>query len=705
MTEARRRASSPSRAPTSPTSPTSDRQSAARFDARSPSASPTPQRIPSVSQLPRDVKLVLVGDAWPTAAALHDNIIVRVPRDLPLSHSATAIASQLGRRSLDGLKLWKGKGKPPDVRPGSRVKLSQTPDQLRSKGTQVLYIEREPIRVMLCGDAWPCRPRLSDNLYVTCSRAEPLASSQAEFAEVLGCGLDNLAFYRARGRPPDVSRGKQVSLARSADQLDFREKAVLLYVAKADFLPRLEAFYARHDASKVRNAAAVLDAYYGREEELFAKLRRKYGAEPPVAAPVPQAAAHVDPGSDEAGQSLSSPCVMPSSHPGSHGSVLSGGPTATSLPPPGTDRFGFEVDADLLAELDAVRSAEGAAEGRKAVAQELRSGRVDASVMQLLAKWGLEDEDRVVEWSRQCGATAARAVSAETERYASVIDEAQRECAHAAEQIERDLLRTFPGCHRFAEGARMVEALRRVLLAHAAGSITGYCQGLNFIAGALLLTVPEQDVYWILRRITDCEKYMLGYFNQSMENCTLDQRVLTRIVDEQLPGLTDHLARLGLSVTSLSVKWFLCLFIDAAPMETVFRMWDCFLVAGLPVLFRITLALLRKHKGALMEADDIGTALMVMKDATALLTDCGPLLTAAMQEDVSLEQIRRIREAEKEAQAAASAERERRREALRRAREERQQRSPPPEEAEESPSSSPSPRQSLLNLFRSLARR
>lgn len=54
----------------------------------------------------------------------------------------------------------------------------------------------------------------------------------------------------------------------------------------------------------------------------------------------------------------------------------------------------------------------------------------------------------------------------------------------AVEQIDKDLHRTFPNHPAMDEAGRA--ALRRVLTAYAAHNpVVGYCQGMNFLAGAL----------------------------------------------------------------------------------------------------------------------------------------------------------------------------------------------------------------------------
>ena len=69
--------------------------------------------------------------------------------------------------------------------------------------------------------------------------------------------------------------------------------------------------------------------------------------------------------------------------------------------------------------------------------------------------------------------------------------------ADAKVQVEKDLPRTFPA-HPLLEGVGR-DALRRVLLAYARyNPKVGYCQGLNFLAGLLLLLMPEESAFYVL---------------------------------------------------------------------------------------------------------------------------------------------------------------------------------------------------------------
>lgn len=64
--------------------------------------------------------------------------------------------------------------------------------------------------------------------------------------------------------------------------------------------------------------------------------------------------------------------------------------------------------------------------------------------------------------------------------------------------IVKDLDRTYPG-HSFFEHSSNISALQRVLTAFAVRNPeVGYCQSMNFVAGMLLLHLPEEEAFWIM---------------------------------------------------------------------------------------------------------------------------------------------------------------------------------------------------------------
>ncbi|CAA0829561.1 Ypt/Rab-GAP domain of gyp1p superfamily protein [Striga hermonthica] len=196
-------------------------------------------------------------------------------------------------------------------------------------------------------------------------------------------------------------------------------------------------------------------------------------------------------------------------------------------------------------------------------------------------------------------------------------------------QIEKDLPRTFPGHPALDEGGR--NALRRLLTAYARHNPSvGYCQAMNFFAGLLLLLMPEENAFWTLTGLLD--DYFEGYYSEEMIESQVDQLVLEELMHEKFPKIANHLEYLGVQVAWVAAPWFLTIFINMLPWESVLRVWDVLLFEGNRVmLFRTALALMELYGPALVTTKDAGDAVTLLQSLTGSTFDSSQLvLTACM---------------------------------------------------------------------------
>ena len=83
----------------------------------------------------------------------------------------------------------------------------------------------------------------------------------------------------------------------------------------------------------------------------------------------------------------------------------------------------------------------------------------------------------------------------------------------SANEIEKDIHRTFPG-HCFFSSEKGQSAVRNVLLAYSIRNPSlGYCQSMNFIVGLLLLQMSEENSFSILCYIV--EELLEDYFGKT----------------------------------------------------------------------------------------------------------------------------------------------------------------------------------------------
>ena len=187
------------------------------------------------------------------------------------------------------------------------------------------------------------------------------------------------------------------------------------------------------------------------------------------------------------------------------------------------------------------------------------------------------------------------------------------------DQIVADMPRTFPDNAHFdsTNPASLQTPLLRILRAMAnSNPKVGYCQGLNYVGGLLLLaTRDEEATFWLLKALT--ERILPEYYAPAMPGLLVDIRVLAVIARQEVPRVAAHIDKLGMPWALLASKWFICLFADVLPVETVLRVWDCLFAEGSKVLFRVALALLKLNESRLLSRTEFADLAEELKAVVA----------------------------------------------------------------------------------------
>ncbi|GAB5588134.1 GTPase-activating protein [Umbelopsis nana] len=169
--------------------------------------------------------------------------------------------------------------------------------------------------------------------------------------------------------------------------------------------------------------------------------------------------------------------------------------------------------------------------------------------------------------------------------------------------ILRDLTRTFPKHEYFEKDGPGSQALFNVVKAYSLyDNEVGYCQGLAFIVGPLLLNMPEEEAFSVLVRMM--KHYGLrGHFTPQME--TLHQRLyqFEGLLKEHIPHLHRHLEAQGIRASMYASQWFMTLFAYKFPFNLVYRIYDIVLAEGTEALFRFSLALMERNQATILSLD------------------------------------------------------------------------------------------------------
>ncbi|XP_053779676.1 TBC1 domain family member 8 isoform X3 [Desmodus rotundus] len=193
--------------------------------------------------------------------------------------------------------------------------------------------------------------------------------------------------------------------------------------------------------------------------------------------------------------------------------------------------------------------------------------------------------------------------------YGNLVEESMGKCCLVTEEIERDLHRSLPE-HPAFQNETGIAALRRVLTAYAhRNPKIGYCQSMNILTSVLLLYAKEEEAFWLL--VAVCERMLPDYFNHRVIGAQVDQSVFEELVKEHLPELAEHLNDPS-ALASISLSWFLTLFLSIMPLESAVNVVDCFFYDGIKAIFQLGLAVLDACAKDLCSSRDDGQALMVL---------------------------------------------------------------------------------------------
>ncbi|XP_027021783.2 growth hormone-regulated TBC protein 1b isoform X2 [Tachysurus fulvidraco] len=151
----------------------------------------------------------------------------------------------------------------------------------------------------------------------------------------------------------------------------------------------------------------------------------------------------------------------------------------------------------------------------------------------------------------------------------------------------------------------LLNALYNVLLAYGHhNKDVGYCQGMNFIAGYLLIiTTDEEKSFWLMDALLG--RILPDYYTPAMLGLKTDQEVLGELVKTKMPAVWQVMARHNVTWGLVVSKWFICLYIDVLPMETVLRIWDSLFYEGSKILFRVALTLISHNQKLILKAQNV----------------------------------------------------------------------------------------------------
>ena len=174
--------------------------------------------------------------------------------------------------------------------------------------------------------------------------------------------------------------------------------------------------------------------------------------------------------------------------------------------------------------------------------------------------------------------------------------------AYVSQQINKDLNRTFyTEKFKYDNGKIM---LNNILLATAfIRPEIGYCQGMNFIVGALINFIDnEEKCFWIFLYFIDNIELKMLYL-QNVPDYLIKLYQLNYYIKENYPKLLPHLKINQINPDIFFSKWILTIFSNFLPFETLYNVWDLFILDKWKAIFKFSIIIVHYMKEKLMNLD------------------------------------------------------------------------------------------------------
>ncbi|KAF1911459.1 rab-GTPase-TBC domain-containing protein [Ampelomyces quisqualis] len=179
--------------------------------------------------------------------------------------------------------------------------------------------------------------------------------------------------------------------------------------------------------------------------------------------------------------------------------------------------------------------------------------------------------------------------------------------------INKDLGRSFPGVDMFkdpdGEGQKMLGRVLKCFSLY--DHKIGYCQGLGFLVGPLLMQMGDKEAFCVLVRLM--EDYDLrSCFLPDLSGLHLRIFQFQQLLAHHMPQLAKHLYELDIQSAYLS-QWFLSFFAVTCPLPMLFRIYDVLFAEGASeTIMRVALALMKRNEQKLLSLTEFEDVMQLL---------------------------------------------------------------------------------------------
>lgn len=180
--------------------------------------------------------------------------------------------------------------------------------------------------------------------------------------------------------------------------------------------------------------------------------------------------------------------------------------------------------------------------------------------------------------------------------------------------ILRDINRTFPHNllfkEKYGEGQRK---LFNILRAYALfNPYTGYVQGMGFIAALFLTYMSEENVFWMIHTLL-VNYNLQGYYETNFPLLPVSFYVLLSLMKKHLNKIYNLFKSKEVYPSMYGSQWFITIFSNCFYFKILVKVFDCFLLEGEKIIYRLALSLLKVNESKFLNAKSFEDILYIFK--------------------------------------------------------------------------------------------
>ena len=182
--------------------------------------------------------------------------------------------------------------------------------------------------------------------------------------------------------------------------------------------------------------------------------------------------------------------------------------------------------------------------------------------------------------------------------------------------------RTFPE-EKECMKENFLEKLKNILICYSTRNTSvGYCQGMNFIGGRLLLIMGnEEHAFWLFIQIM--EKILPVIYYSELVGIVVETTLIENLVSLYFPDLYQYLLNnnFNIPLRNFIHKWMVCLFTQTMSPEMVYTFLDFLFLEGSDLLIKNSLFLISYIHDKLLKNNDFEYMYNLFNEGTLNIHD------------------------------------------------------------------------------------